>query len=307
MAGCVLGTTRYLERRLEGRALILMYHRVLPLDEVEGTFVQPGMYVTPRTFELHLRYLTARFAVVPLQELLARWQDGTWSREARYCAITFDDGWVDNYRHAFPLLRKHRVPATIFLPTDLIGTTGWLWSDRLGYLMHRCGSGGSGDVDRAIEHAKSWTADARERLIAGLERKSGATLPRQRCFLDWREVREMSRHGVRFGSHTSSHAILTRLDAASLESELRRPLATLASQCDAPLPILAYPNGDHSEPVAAAARMAGYRAAVTTKPGAEPRRPGDLYGLRRVGVHEDVARSVPLFTFHIARQLALSS
>ena len=87
-----------------------------------------------------------------------------------------------------------------------------------------------------------------------------------------------------------------------LEHELRRPLDVLAEQGVRHAPVLAYPNGDYNSTVAAA-REAGYRAAVTTDSGLESSRPGDLFRLKRIGVHDDVSRSVPSLTFHIARQL----
>jgi hypothetical protein len=74
--------------------MILMYHRVLPRAELASTFVQPGMYVTPETFERHLVFLRAHFDVLPLRDLLRRWQGGDWGTSARYCAVTFDDGWL---------------------------------------------------------------------------------------------------------------------------------------------------------------------------------------------------------------------
>jgi peptidoglycan/xylan/chitin deacetylase (PgdA/CDA1 family) len=113
----------------------------------------------------------------------------------------------------------------------------------------------------------------------------------------------MSRHGLSFGSHTSTHAILPRLDAAALDHELRRPLEVLREQGAAHVPVLGYPNGDHTDRVVAAARAAGYHAAVTTVPGPETREPADLFRLKRIGVHDDVSRSIPLLTFHIARQV----
>src|SRR5438093_12581086 len=114
-----------------------MYHRLIPPRELDTSFVQPGMYVTPATFDRHLRFFTSHFKLVSLQDLLAMWRGDAWDAGARYCTITFDDGWLDNYLYAFPLLRKYGAAATIFLPTDFIGTSEWLWSDRLGYLLQQ--------------------------------------------------------------------------------------------------------------------------------------------------------------------------
>ena len=64
---------------------------------------------------MHIRYLRAHYDVVPLEDLISTGSDNA-------CAITFDDGWRDNYVTAFPILRAHGVPATIFLATNLVGT-----------------------------------------------------------------------------------------------------------------------------------------------------------------------------------------
>jgi peptidoglycan/xylan/chitin deacetylase (PgdA/CDA1 family) len=284
---------------LTGKVVILMYHRVIPEAERATAFVQPGMYVTPETFERHLQFLTGHFEILSFEDLLTRWHEGTLDDRTRYCAMTFDDGWLDNYSHAYPLLRAYGAAATIFLPTDLIGTEEWLWSDRLGYLLSRDRRGATGDVDTAIERAKALSDDARERLLDGLAK--GVQLPGCRRFLNWEEAREMSRHGIAFGSHTCTHAMLPRLGRTALERELRRPLDVLRQQLVNYVPVLSYPNGDHTDAVVAAARAAGYRAAVTTDSGPESGHPADLFRLKRIGVHDDVSRSTPLLTFHLAR------
>ena len=303
--GCGLDASSHFWRALSGRALILMYHRVLPPQQAAAGFVQPGMYVTPDTFERHLQWLTHHFDVRPLRSLIGMWDSGQWDDRTRYCAITFDDGWLDNYVHAYPLLRAYGVPATIFLATALIGTRQWLWSDQLGYLLNASASGRAriADVDASIERAKALPRRMRDEWIGRLTDRTGVRVPDDRCFLDWDEVREMRKGGVDFASHTSTHAILTALDAETLEREVREPLDVLARELGSFAPLLAYPNGDHSAAVVEAARRAGYAAAVTTRPGIESRAPTDRLRLRRVGAHEDVARTIPLFMFHIAQQL----
>jgi peptidoglycan/xylan/chitin deacetylase (PgdA/CDA1 family) len=280
-----------------------MYHRVIPRSEADTTFVQPGMYVTTGTFERHLQFLADHFVVLSFTDLLTKWDTRQWDDAARYCVITFDDGWLDNYVYAYPLLCAYGLPATIFLPTDLIGTNGWLWSDRLGVLQRRRGTGTPDEWDAFIEHAKTLTDDARAKVLDDLYAEAGDQSLGQRRLVDWTEVREMSRHCVSFASHTSTHVNLTRLAGAALERELRGPLDVLRQQRANHVPVLAYPNGDHTDAVVAAAGAAGYVAAVTTSPGLECSRPADLFRLKRIGVHDDVTQSVPLLALHVARQV----
>jgi len=118
----------------------------------------------------------------------------------------------------------------------------------------------------------------------------------------------MSRAGIAFGSHSMTHANLTRLDPTALDRELRGSLETLRAQSGVNwVAALAYPNGDHTDAVVRAARAAGYRAAVTTQPGLETKQPSDLFRLRRVALHEDVSRSIPVMAFQIARVVHGSS
>jgi peptidoglycan/xylan/chitin deacetylase (PgdA/CDA1 family) len=274
----------------------------MPGGEIASEYVQPGMYVTPETFERHLRFLRRHFEILPLRDLLQKWRSGGWNDATRYCVVTFDDGWLDNYVHAGPLLRRYAIPATIFLATDLVGTDDSLWPDRLGRLLERRGRGTSEDWDQAIEHAKTLSDRARENLIAALAGEAGDGDRPRRRLMNWDEVAELSRHGISFGSHSRTHANLTRLDPQALDGELRESLDALRARPIDWLPVLAYPNGDHTAGVVAAAKAAGYRAALSTIAGLEAEQPSDLFRLRRVGVHEDVTQSVPLLALHLARQ-----
>jgi peptidoglycan/xylan/chitin deacetylase (PgdA/CDA1 family) len=285
-----------------GKVVILMYHRVLPASDIAATYVQPGMYVTPETFEQHLAFVSTHLHPLTFAELLSRWDEGGWNDASRYCVVTFDDGWIDNYRYAFPLLRKYGVPATIFLATGYIGSDEWLWSDRLGDLLRRRRQGTPAQWNRAIERAKDLPDRERDALLCSLAMDADDTQDPGRRFLDWNEIREMARHGVAFGSHTSSHANLSRLSGAALERELREPLERLRTNGIPHVPVLAYPNGDHTDAVVQAARAAGYSAAVSVRAGLESKFPSDRFRLRRINVHEDVSRSAPALALHIGRQ-----
>ena len=127
------------------RLLVLMYHRVLPAGDKRLDSEEPGMYVTPQTFSNHLKWLSEYFVFTRLYEWIKQKSSGG-TLPARACAITFDDGWADNYEHAFPALREAQIPATIFLVSDLIGSRQTFWPERLARLLQRLsGSPGSGD------------------------------------------------------------------------------------------------------------------------------------------------------------------
>src|SRR4051794_19130223 len=99
------------------KPIVLNYHRVCnPHCEEEN--VPAGMYVRSETFEKHVRYLTREYQVVTMDQLVRMHQHGSLNH-GRYCVITFDDGWKDNYNVALPLLRKYGLSATIFASTSL--------------------------------------------------------------------------------------------------------------------------------------------------------------------------------------------
>jgi peptidoglycan/xylan/chitin deacetylase (PgdA/CDA1 family) len=87
---------------------ILTYHRVHP-ESLTGTLT-----VAPGTFEKQMALLAHRWKPVSLLDLV-NWIEGKMSLPRRAVVVTFDDGTEDNFTHAFPILSKYRIPATIFL------------------------------------------------------------------------------------------------------------------------------------------------------------------------------------------------
>ncbi len=104
---------------------VLMYHRVGYPEE------DPGLYVTPESFERQMEFLKAHhYRVWPLAELVRRIQAGE-TIPMNVVVITFDDGYLDNFNYAFPVLKKMDFPATIFMITDNIGKENWLTEEDL--------------------------------------------------------------------------------------------------------------------------------------------------------------------------------
>jgi peptidoglycan/xylan/chitin deacetylase (PgdA/CDA1 family) len=111
------GLNSWLGSRAKGRAGILMYHRVV--DPLAGV-APPTWNVTPGALRAQLSGLLARgFTAWPLGQLIEAHARGT-SLPPNTFAVTFDDGHESVYRHAWPILKELRVPATLFLPTAYI-------------------------------------------------------------------------------------------------------------------------------------------------------------------------------------------
>jgi peptidoglycan/xylan/chitin deacetylase (PgdA/CDA1 family) len=306
--------------------IILTYHRVIEKWDQNLDYSQPGMAVTAPTFDRQLSFLKEQFDIVPLDGLRA---DGNidWPASRSRCVITFDDGWRDNYDLAFPILRKHDIPATIFLTTDFIGTDRAFWHTELIYLLLRgelpqlLGSeimfracpgpvrhhlkrlarmgrvSSAHDVDPVIEAVKAMCdEDAIEELIQRLIQAVGLRrplFPERKFFLDWDQVREMSASGIEIGSHGCSHRILTRLSAEEAEEELVRSKAEIERRLGRRVQHFAFPNEAANGALLTSAATAGYRTACLG-PGAGEG-PFGIQALRRLGMHEEVCGGGPPF------------
>ncbi len=303
-----------------------MYHRVLPAKE-RNPGLEAGMYVEPDTFDMQIRYLKKHFNISPLSEAVNYLENPLPPKRQPVCILTFDDGWFDFYKYAYPILSDHGVPATVFLPTRFIGSKDRFWTDSLSRLCqgrdrgavdrNQTGSAhpvidllekGDGSmearVERAIESMKAFSEDEIHGILDALRERWGIDpAPESRDFLTWGEVREMHRSGlVSFGSHTETHRILTTLRHDEIVRELRRSKERLAEEgvVGSSFIPFAYPNGNHTDEIMRLVRQHGYSMAVTTRKGWIGYSEGDkAFELNRIGIHQDMTSTDALFASRI--------
>ncbi len=123
---------------------VLMYHLV---DYTHPNSKSPA--VTPETFEAQMQFLKVhRYQVRPLVQVIVDLKAGKKIKPRTVC-ITFDDGTEDNFKNAFPVLKKLGLPATIFMITGNIGKPGWLTEKQLKILDESEVSIGSHTVTHA--------------------------------------------------------------------------------------------------------------------------------------------------------------
>lgn len=114
---------------LRNAAVVVAFHRIQETDPPDS------LTVGVAAFERHCRFFRRHFQVVPLRDLVYRLAHGL--RVDRHLAITFDDGYRDNFDNARPVLEKLSLPATFFVVTDWIGTDIVPWWDRERGVSHQ--------------------------------------------------------------------------------------------------------------------------------------------------------------------------
>lgn len=307
-------------RQLQNAGLILMLHRVLPDDRAATLPHRNELCVGPLAFERLLRWLRGHFDCLPLLDLL----QGPGHGKRPRVALTFDDGWRDNALHAFPLLQRYEMPASIFLSTDYIGSRQRFWWESLGetlwgshgeparhllieklrrvgrplpaaYFMHDAPRARSLALAYYLHSLKSLAPAALQLLTDACPAES---LPQA---LNWQQVRQLEDSGlIRFGPHGASHALLPGLDEHRLEEEISRSHRALRNGCRDPLPVYCYPNGDHDLQVRQRLAAHQYPWALGTRPGlclgSE-----DPLALPRIGVSQRNASRPSLLAWRISQ------
>lgn len=302
----------------EPRLWILMYHRILPETDHRYHQEEPGMRVTPESFEMHLRELKRHFELVSLGDWVKARENGA-ALPRHACAVTFDDGWRDNFEYALPLLKKHRVPATLFAVAEKIGTDFQFWPNVVAALM----LGGAGPtlakhpvlgvtgigtaqptperVAACIKQLKAYTDRELFQALDELKWRNLLSEPMKPALMDWAQLREMQASGlVEIGSHTCTHQRLTTaLPQPELEREIVESRSLLERQLERPVNLFCFPNGDYSTEALSLVKR-HYKAAVTTQKGINRAADCALHELVRIGVHNDITRTPRCFSARLS-------
>jgi peptidoglycan/xylan/chitin deacetylase (PgdA/CDA1 family) len=216
-------------------------------------------------------------------------------------------------------LKKYDVPATIFLATDYIGSNRLLWYDKLSWILYKAVNLPDSrrlmrfelsleiirEVERFLEADSSGRVSILRFLVALLKVYSGQereevikrlaeacrvnTWPgdKDRPMLSWEEVREMSMHGVSFGSHTMSHPVLSAIPMSEVQREIGESKRIIEEQIQKTITTFAYPYGkkeDYTDEVTKILIDEGFEYACTTTVGYEQFPVATPLKLKRRGV-----------------------
>jgi peptidoglycan/xylan/chitin deacetylase (PgdA/CDA1 family) len=278
--------------------VIFNHHRV---GDAGHTPFDRGVFSsTVDQFDAQIRYLKKRMPIVSGEELESL-VSGKTKLDRMHAAITFDDGYLDNYANAFPVLKSHDATATFFLITTYVGTATVPWWDEIACLMRftkerslklripvpatiKLDEDRETSIRTVLRRYKLPENHDYDGFLSELREQTKSILPKaERRFLSWDEAREMKAAGMEIGSHTCSHRLMSQLTPEEQAIELRESKAELERQLGTRVGSFAYPVGtrDAFTPVTEGlARAAGYSIAFSfhggiNRPGAI--RPMHLY------------------------------
>jgi peptidoglycan/xylan/chitin deacetylase (PgdA/CDA1 family) len=197
------------------KPIILAYHSI-------NDQRSDSLSVSTKNFRWQIEYYLKRgYKTITLEDYALK----KYSDNQKILIITFDDGYVDNYYQAFPILKELKCTAQIFLTVDFIDTNNIFWWD-----------------ENKIE-----TGKLNDFLTLNLS-----------------QIIEMREYGISFGSHTLSHPKLSTINIEDAKHEIRESKKKLEKLLNCEISAFCYPHGDLNVNIINLVKEAGYKNAVLT-------------------------------------------
>lgn len=268
---------------------IFMFHSVQPISEMSA---MAGYSIDVARFERDLKFIR-KYNVISMSELIKSYATNNIPTDA--VVITFDDGYKDNYQYAYPMLKKYKLPATIYLTSTYIGSKLWLplnrfyhavlYSKKTKLNLSALAEYGINvrevtltDYSSRMQLVKTLRPQLKnieieklEIVVSKIEELLGITELYSHALdmLSWAEVGAMQ-DTVEFGSHTCGHAILSKLSDKKQEDEIAISRQIIEQNIKSEVKHFAYPNGhknDYTKESIGYLKKHGYESAVTTEHG----------------------------------------
>jgi peptidoglycan/xylan/chitin deacetylase (PgdA/CDA1 family) len=232
----------------------------------------------------------------------------------RYAVITFDDGYLDNYSQAFPILKKHNVPGAFYLPTDFIASKKIPWWDEIAYLLRNSCNNSyrlpeqtttyfleKNNIDATIQkiiyqskRLKNISVievleDIRKKFPQALNKLNKLNKLNNKeniLFMNWIQAKEMADNGMEIGSHTESHQILSQLNENQQEEEIQQSKRIIEEHIGRKVHSIAYPVGRYNcytDKACLISKNTGYIIGFNNEPGKNKTIPNP-YNINRISV-----------------------
>jgi peptidoglycan/xylan/chitin deacetylase (PgdA/CDA1 family) len=311
-----------LQKRLKKRhyAAILFYHRFY-----SGQFENCQLpHLNIQEFKKQMRHIKKWYSIITMDDLIDRLAIGK-EFSTPSIVLTIDDGYLNNYREAYPILKEFNLPAMIYLSTGFIGTENSTWVDDLMDVIKISKKKTisvlelfNGDVlDISTNERKMEVFEKifnnmlnlkHEKKLALMEKltkllcvEEGLRDVAERRMLNWNEVIEMNQNNIYFGAHTISHPTLSKMELQEAKREIYESKDEIENKLGCKVNHFAIPNGkkeDFNEELKRYCKEIGFKTVVSTEPGVVSVQ-SDPYFLKRI----NPPPPIHVFAFKLARNM----
>jgi peptidoglycan/xylan/chitin deacetylase (PgdA/CDA1 family) len=295
--------------RLRGRsAAILMYHSVMENPRSQETYLG-DIILSQKIFRQQIELLAYRFRPTSLDQV-EQFVNGKAEIPDRAVAVTFDDGYTDNYEIAAPVLNELGVPATFYATVDCVDRRTLPWPARLRFCFRNTKKGSWTDSSgtimpvssneeresaflRSCEECCQLTGAAQEKYVASLANELDIQVPVDSgaLMMNYEQMQALVRQGHIIGSHTMTHPNMAYVNSDVARHEMIESKRRLEQELATPVLHFAYPcpalSPHWTEQTVATSSEVGYATAVTTI-GGVARAGDDALRLKRLGSRETV-------------------
>ena len=276
-------TYSFIKKNVRAQFTIVMYHRVGANNEDWSVDI-----IDTSVFEKQIKYLKKTHTIMSLEDF-AKNINKKKKLPKRVAIITFDDGYKDNYKNAYPILKKYKIPATIFLTTGHIDNDKLFWWDKLGYILLNLKQEeitlkdfgvikpsliqkSRNTFDETMYRFSNITEQKKLEIIKELERIFNKDIPKEigkNNTLSWDNIKEMSENNIYFGAHSVNHPILTQIPLKQAEYEISQSKTDIEKRINQKITAFSYPNGladDYNKDIIDLLQKHGFICSVTRIP-----------------------------------------
>ena len=305
------GLLRLRQRLRQKTAVILYFHSISNDRDGQQNYIGPGITASDETFRKYMRLLRERFQPITLDDL-ADWISGNKEIPERSVAVTFDDGFADNYHLAAPIMENFGIRGTFYLTTGCVENQTLPWFCKLLYLFELAKNQGiilhdqyakkKWQLDSPQEHQEAYLFHARQcaalswkqqnERVQWLEKHlsfkyNDSDAPRM---MTWKMARELIQKGHNIGNHTYSHPNIGHTSPEDWHVEIVEAHHSLEKKLEQTPKHFSYPNPFRLNPQCNTesdelVRSLGYKTIVLTEHGSVKRETSPLH-LPRLSISE---------------------
>lgn len=253
-------------------------------------------------------------------ELLGCYKNGAFfppETRAPCVVITFDDGYRDNYTHAYPILKQYNVPAILFVTTQMVHNRKLAWWDIIAYLIKHStkpfitvggrhfplGSLRKDAIAFFQQRMKQEPYEQTQYLLSELSVSCKVAFPdallQDKEILTWDEIREMAQHQISIGAHSHSHRVMSTIGISAQKEEMDLSKQIIEAHIGRPVQSISYPVGELQYITAetfAIAESSGYLLGFTANTGINDWKGMQPYGIKRMARMLEKVSTVSLLT-----------